>query len=60
MYLNQQVSVRQTELHDYFRGILFFSRKKVEVEKTEISIKDNEGKYSDAFVAALKDYYLYL
>ncbi len=60
MYLNQQVSVRQTELHDYFRGILFFSRKKVEVEKTEISIKDKEGNYTPGFIAALKDYYLYL
>ena len=60
LHLNQQISVRQTSGHDFFRGILFFSRIKNKLQNTEIIIKDNEGKYTDAFVAALKDYYLYL
>lgn len=60
LHLNQQILVRQTPKHDLFRGILFFSRIKNEVPSTDISIKDNEGKYTDVFVAALKDYYLHL
>ena len=60
LYLNQQILIRQTPKHDYFRGILFFSTVKTQLQNTEIIIKDNEGKYTDAFVAALKDYYLYL
>ncbi|MEP7255408.1 MAG: methyltransferase [Ferruginibacter sp.] len=60
LYLNQQILVRQTAKHDFFRGILFFSPIKNKLQNTEIIIKDNEGKYTDAFVAALKDYYLYL
>lgn len=60
LYLNEQVSVSQTEFHGHFRGILFFSREKVRPEIFEMSIKDNEGKYTNDFASALKDYYLYL
>lgn len=60
LYLNEQVSVSQTEFHGHFRGILFFSREKVRPEIFEISIKDKEGKYTNDFTSALKDYYLYL
>ncbi len=60
LYLNQQILVKQSDLHDFFRGILFFSRINTRVPGTEISIKNNEGNYTDAFIAALKDYYLYL
>jgi tRNA1Val (adenine37-N6)-methyltransferase len=60
LYLNEKVSVSQTEFHGHFRGILFFSREKVRPEIFEISIKDNEGKYTNDFASALKDYYLYL
>lgn len=60
LYLNRQILVRQTTEHDFFRGILYFNKIKIPVSNTEISIKDNEGKYTDAFIAALKDYYLYL
>ena len=60
LYLNQQVSVRQTDAHDFFRGILFFSRTKGQKQNTEMAIKDKEGKYTLAFTAALKDYYLHL
>jgi tRNA1Val (adenine37-N6)-methyltransferase len=60
LYLTQKILVKQTEKHDFFRGILFFSRDKVQPVNSEISIKNNEGNYSPGFVSALKDYYLYL
>lgn len=60
LYLNQQILVKQSGRHDFFRGILFFSRPKAQLPDMEISIKNNEGSYTDAFITALKDYYLYL
>jgi tRNA1Val (adenine37-N6)-methyltransferase len=59
-HLTKQVLVRQTELHDHFRGILFFSRNKAEPERSEMCIKNKEGNYTPGFISALKDYYLYL
>ncbi len=53
------ILVRQTPTHDYFRGILFFSRKGDPPSITEMSIRTTGGAYSDAFIALLKDYYLY-
>ncbi|HQY12814.1 MAG TPA: methyltransferase, partial [Ferruginibacter sp.] len=60
LHLVQQVLVKQTEKHNYFRGILFFNRKKTQPVTASINIKDKEGNYTPEFVAALKDYYLYL
>lgn len=60
LYLTRKILVKQTEQHEYFRGILFFSRGKILPVNTSMSIKDKEGNYTPEFVAALKDYYLYL
>jgi len=60
LHLTQIILVKQTETHDYFRGILFFSKTKKLLQNTEVTIKDNKGNYTPAFTAALKDYYLYL
>lgn len=60
LYLNRKYLVKQTETHNFFRGILFFSRTKSQLQNTEIIIKDNKGNYTPAFTAALKDYYLHL
>jgi len=60
LYLIQQVLIKQTPTHDFFRGILFFSKTKSLAVKSEIIIKNEEGNYTDKFTAALKDYYLYL
>lgn len=60
LHLDRQVLVKQTAGHDFFRVILFFSRTKKQATKEEIIIKDNEGKYTTAFIEVLKDYYLYL
>ena len=60
LQLSKQVLVKHTIEHNYFRGILSFSRKKVEAKLNEIIIKDAEQNYTAAFAAALKDYYLLL
>ena len=59
-YLTQKILVKQSPKHDFFRGILFFSRNKTELQSTEINIRDSNDNYSTAFVELLKDYYLYL
>lgn len=60
LYLTQQILVKQTMKHKFFRGILFFNRKEMKVELSEIIIKDPEQNYTAEFAAALKDYYLFL
>lgn len=60
LQLAQKILVKQTEKHDYFRGILFFSTEKAQPVNSAVCIKDNEGNYTPEFTSALKDYYLYL
>ena len=60
-YVTEALLVKQSYQHDFFRGILQLSRQKISpVLKHEITIKNEDGKYSDEFVELLKDYYLYL
>ena len=59
--LQEKLLVRQTPRHDYFRGILQFSRKKESfVPSAELCIKNEAGVYTEEFVELMKDYYLYL
>ena len=60
LHLSKQILVKQTMKHKFFRGILFFNRKKNEPELKEIIIKDIHHNYTTEFAAALKDYYLFL
>jgi tRNA1Val (adenine37-N6)-methyltransferase len=59
-YLQQKTLVQQTPDHAPFRSMLLFGRKQKVPEQTTIIIKDAKGNYTDAFIALLKDYYLYL
>lgn len=60
LYLNSQVLVKQTVNHDFFRGILFFTKKEIIPQLSELIIKDSTHNYTPEFTAALKDYYLFL
>ncbi len=61
LYLSEKLLVRQTPQHDHFRSILHFTRHKTNaLQEHELIIKQNDGSYSNAFTALLKDYYLYL
>jgi tRNA1Val (adenine37-N6)-methyltransferase len=57
-FLKEKVLIRQTPKHNFFRGILLFSSRRADVKISELIIKDQEGSYSDEFIAILKDYYL--
>ena len=59
-FLQEKVLIRQTPAHNFFRGILLFSTIESAVKITELTIKNNEGNYTPAFTALLKDYYLKL
>ena len=60
LHLSKKVLVKQTPLHAWFRGMLFFSRHQTIPTKEEISIRDKMGDYTNKFIDLLEDYYLYL
>lgn len=60
LHVSNQILVKQTTKHNFFRSILFFKRLKTHTRFTEIIIKDNGNDYTPIFVSALKDYYLFL
>jgi tRNA1Val (adenine37-N6)-methyltransferase len=53
-------NVQQTPNHEPFRVMFLFKRKATGLVETGMTIKEEDGQYSEAFVALLKDYYLYL
>lgn len=60
-YLREELLVRQTPHHDFFRGILHFGRNKESfVPKMELCIKNDSSVYTEEFVELMRDYYLYL
>lgn len=59
--LREKLLVRQTPRHDYFRSVLYFSRRKESfVPTSELTIQDSEGVYTEDFTDLMRDYYLYL
>ena len=58
--LQEQLLIRHTESHQFFRGILFFSLAATKTITHQLSIKDHTGNYSPEFKHLLKDYYLQL
>ncbi len=59
-HLSKKVLVKQTEKHDFFRGILIFSKLPAVVNEETIFIKSIDEKYSVRFAGLLRDFYLYL
>ncbi|HEV8082718.1 MAG TPA: methyltransferase [Chitinophagaceae bacterium] len=60
LFVNEQLRIRQSIEHDYFRTILILEKKQNPIIKSEISIRNNNNEYTPEFIALLKDYYLYL
>lgn len=55
----KQINIQQTDKHDFFRSILFFTKKKSTPLLSSLTIK-HSGNYSESFRALLKEYYLHL
>lgn len=60
LHVQQQVNVKQTPKHNYFRSMLLFGETKNEKNISEITIKGADNEYTQDFINLLKDYYLYL
>lgn len=60
VYLSEELMIKQTPNHSYFRGILLFGTKHTSTVSNELIIKDTHGNYTQSFQILLKDYYLNL
>lgn len=62
LYIQRKVVVKQTVRHGYFRVMYIFSSQLKLNEQIEdaLSIKDENGVYTQEFISLLKDYYLNL
>lgn len=59
-HLVEEVCVKQTPKHPYFRCMLLFGRNKVQARHSDICIKEKNDDYSEEFKELLSDYYLKL
>lgn len=57
-FLQEELLVKQTPRHSYFRGILLFGTEPASVISHELIIKDKDGNYTEPFNFLLNDYYL--
>jgi tRNA1Val (adenine37-N6)-methyltransferase len=60
LFLYESINIRQTTSRSFFRSILIFGKKEQEAVLKEMSIKNEDGSYTNLFIELLKDYYLYL
>jgi tRNA1Val (adenine37-N6)-methyltransferase len=60
-FVKGKLLIKQTSAHDYFRGIIHFSRcEENNISIQELIIKDENKNYTKEFTELMKDYYLYL
>jgi tRNA1Val (adenine37-N6)-methyltransferase len=59
-YLKEEILLKQTPSHNYFRSIQMYSLKEVKSVNKELTIKEKNNTYTPQFISLLKDYYLYL
>lgn len=57
-YLKEELLVRQTPTHSHFRALLLYGANDAPYVSNELIIKDENGKYTEAFDGLVKDYYL--
>lgn len=63
LYIQKEVLVKPSPAKDYFRMLIkgtHFTKTPCPTQTLEMQIQDENGHYSPAFLALLKDYYLYL
>jgi tRNA1Val (adenine37-N6)-methyltransferase len=59
-YLKEQLLVKQSPEHKYFRGILLFTQTNITPVKKELIIRRADGNYTEEFMRLMRDYYLKL
>lgn len=59
-FLEEEICMKQTPKHSYFRSMLFFGRSKTQTKHSEIIITGEKGKYTREFNELLTDYYLHV
>lgn len=60
LFVTNKMEVKQTPVHNYFRTMFILQKKKTVIQKSELTIKNNNNGYSGGFIELMKDYYLYL
>lgn len=57
-YLQEELLIKQTQRHSYFRSILLFGSEPVSIVYDELIIMGKDGNYTESFENLLRDYYL--
>jgi len=60
LFINEIITVRQTNQHLPFRCMIMGSKKESTHSSNDLSICDDKKQYTPVFIQLLKDYYLYL
>ncbi len=60
LFVNEKLLIKQTPSHNFFRVIMLLSNSNTALTTKELTIKNNEGNYTNEFISLLKDYYLKL
>ena len=59
LHLAKKLLLQHTTKHPWFRAVLYFTREPgMDIAEEELTIKNIDGSYSNAFTKLLKDYYL--
>lgn len=60
LFVEDEVSVKQTPRHPYFRSMMLFGRRNTTASHAEIIINSSNNQYTEEFTDLLKPYYLNL
>lgn len=58
-FIEQRLNVKHAPTHPLFRSMIIISAKEEPVKENELSIKNNDGSYSNEFIKLLATYYLH-
>ncbi len=60
LFVIEKLLIKQTPSHNFFRVIMLLSNSNTAQTTKELTIKNNDGNYTNEFISLLKDYYLKL